>query len=94
MFSPYFQTFVNAFSKCVGTPDRIVMHKPHCCKCCGRPLDGIGYSKIRKTQIMDIRFVMETTEEQYYEKVCECGAVNNCDAPTAASSTETISELW
>ena len=78
----------------VGTPDRIVMHKPHYCKCCGRPLDGIGYRKIRKTQIMDIRFVMETTEEQYYEKVCECGAVNNCDAPTAASSTETISELW
>ena len=65
----------------VGTPDRIVMHKPHYCKCCGRPLDGIGYRKIRKTQIMDIRFVMETTEDQYYEKVCECGAVNNCDAP-------------
>ena len=65
----------------VGTPDRIVMHKPHYCKCCGRPLDGIGYRKVRKTQIMDIRFVMETTEEQYYEKVCECGAVNNCDAP-------------
>ena len=65
----------------VGTPDRIVMHKPHYCKCCGRPLDDIGYRKIRKTQIMDIKFVMETTEEQYYEKVCECGAVNNCDAP-------------
>ena len=65
----------------VGTPDRIVMHKPHYCKCCGRPLDGIGYRKIRKTQIMDIRFVMETTEDQYCEKVCECGAVNNCDAP-------------
>ena len=65
----------------VGTPDRVVKHEPHYCKCCGRSLDGIGYRKIRKTQIMDIRFVMETTEEQYYEKVCECGCVNNCDAP-------------
>ena len=23
---------------------------------------------------------METCENQYYEKVCECGCVNNCDA--------------
>ena len=65
----------------VGTPDRIIEHEPHYCKCCGRPLDGVGYRKIRKTQVMDIRFVMETTEEQYYEKVCQCGCVNNCDAP-------------
>ena len=65
----------------VSTPDRTVRHEPAYCKCCGRPLEGIGYRKIRKTQVMDIRFVMETTEEQYYEKVCECGCVNNCDAP-------------
>ena len=65
----------------VGTPERVIKHEPHYCKCCGRPLDGIEYRKIRKTQIMDIKFVMETTEEQYYEKVCECGCVNNCDAP-------------
>ena len=25
--------------------------------------------------------VVETTEEQYCEKVCECDFVNNCDAP-------------
>ena len=25
--------------------------------------------------------VVETCEEQYYEKVCECGCVNNCEAP-------------
>ena len=65
----------------VTTPDRVIKHEPHYCKCCGRPLDGVEYRKIRKTQIMDIRFVMETSEEQYYEKVCECGCVNNCDAP-------------
>ena len=65
----------------VSTPDRIVKHEPAYCKCCGRPLDGVGYRKIRKTQIVDIKFVVETTEEQYYEKVCECGYVNNCDAP-------------
>ena len=65
----------------VGTPDRIVKHEPAYCRCCGRPLEGVGYRKVRKTQVMDIRFVMETTEEQYYEKVCQCGCVNNCDAP-------------
>ena len=65
----------------VSTPDRIVKHEPACCKCCGRPLDGIESRKIRKTQIVDIKFVVETTEEQYYEKVCPCGCVNNCDAP-------------
>lgn len=65
----------------VSTPDRIVKHEPAYCKCCGRPLDGIAYRKIRKTQIVDIKFVIETTEEQYYEKVCQCGCVNNCDAP-------------
>lgn len=37
--------------------------------------------KIRKTQIVDIKVVVETCEEQYYEKVCECGCVNNCEAP-------------
>ena len=65
----------------VSTPDRIIKHEPAYCKCCGRPLDGIAYRKIRKTQIVDIKFVVETTEEQYYEKVCQCGCVNNCDAP-------------
>ena len=65
----------------VSTPDRIVKHEPAYCKCCGRPLDGIAYRKIRKIQIVDIKFVIETTEEQYYEKVCQCGCVNNCDAP-------------
>ena len=65
----------------VSTPDRIIKHEPVYCKCCGRPLDGIEYRKIRKTQIIDIKFVVETTEEQYYEKVCQCGCVNNCDAP-------------
>ena len=65
----------------VSTPDRIIRHEPAYCKCCGRPLDGIRYRKIRKTQIMDIKFVLETSEHQYYEKVCECGCVNNSDAP-------------
>lgn len=67
----------------VSTPDRIIKHEPAYCKCCGRPLDGIEYRKIRKTQIIDIKFVVETTEEQYYEKVCQCGCVNNCDAPNS-----------
>ena len=31
----------------VSTPDRIIEHKPAYCKCCGRPLEGIGYRKIR-----------------------------------------------
>ena len=65
----------------ISMPDRIIKHEPAYCKCCGRPLDGIEYRKIRKTQIVDIKFVVETTEEQYYEKVCQCGCVNNCDAP-------------
>ena len=65
----------------VSTPDRIVKHEPAYCKCCGRSLDGVRYRKIRKTQVIDIKFVVETSEEQYYEKVCECGCVNNCDAP-------------
>lgn len=67
----------------VSTPDRIIKHEPAYCKCCGRPLDGIEYRKIRKKQIIDIKFVVETTEEQYYEKVCQCGCVNNCDAPNS-----------
>ena len=65
----------------VATPDRVIKHEPAYCRCCGRPLGDIQYRKIRKAQVMDIRFVMETTENQYYEKVCECGCVNNCDAP-------------
>ena len=65
----------------VSTPDRIIKHEPAYCKCCGRSLDGVQYRKIRKTQVIDIKFVVEACEEQYYEKVCECGCVNNCDAP-------------
>ena len=65
----------------VSAPDRIVKHEPAYCKCCGRALDGVQYRKIRKAQTIDIKFVVETSEEQYYEKVCECGFVNNCDAP-------------
>ena len=65
----------------IAEPDRIVKHEPAYCKCCGRPLEGIPYRKIRKTQIIDVKLVVETTEEQYCEKVCECGCVNNCGAP-------------
>ena len=65
----------------VSTPDRIIKHEPAYCKCCGRSLDGVQYRKIRKTQVIDIKFVVETSEEQYYEKVCACGCVNNCNAP-------------
>ena len=65
----------------VSTPDRIIKHEPAYCKCCGRSLDGVQCRKIRKTQVIDIKFVVEASEEQYYEKVCECGCVNNCDAP-------------
>ena len=67
--------------KTVENPDRIIKYEPAYCKCCGRPLAGVRYRKIRKSQIVDIRLVVETTEEQYYEKVCQCGCVNNCDAP-------------
>ena len=66
--------------KSVATPDRIIEHEPHYCKCCGRPL-SVGFRKIRTTQVIDIKFVVETSEHQYYEKVCQCGCVNNCDAP-------------
>lgn len=65
----------------VSKPDNIITHEPEYCKCCGRPLAGIPHRKIRKTQTIDIKFVVETTEDQYYEKVCGCGCVNNCDAP-------------
>ena len=67
--------------KTVENPDRIIKYEPAYCKCCGRPLAGVRYRKIRKSQIVDIRLVVETTEEQNYEKVCQCGCVNNCDAP-------------
>lgn len=65
----------------IAEPDVIVKHEPAYCKCCGRPLIDIPCRKIRKTQIVDIKVVVETCEEQYYEKVCECGCVNNCEAP-------------
>lgn len=65
----------------VSKPDNIITHEPKFCKCCGRPLDGVAHRKIRKAQTIDIKFVVETTEDQYYEKVYECGCVNNCDAP-------------
>ena len=67
--------------KAIAEPDRIVKHEPSFCRCCGRSLAGISYRKIRKTQVVDIKLVVETTEDQYYEKLCECGCVNNCDAP-------------
>jgi transposase len=67
--------------KTVAEPDRIIRHEPAYCKCCGRPLESIPYRKIRRTQIIDIELVVETTEEQYCEKVCQCSCVNNCDAP-------------
>ncbi len=66
--------------KSVATPDRIIEHEPYYCKCCGRPL-SVGFRKIRTTQVIDIKFVVETSAHQYYEKVCQCGCVNNCDAP-------------
>ncbi len=67
--------------KTVAEPDRIIRHEPAYCKCCGRPLEGIPYRKIRKKQTINIKLVVETTEEQYCEKVCECGSVNNCGTP-------------
>ncbi len=67
--------------KTATEPDRIIRHEPSYCKFCGRSLEGIPYRRIRKTQGIDIRLVAETTEDQYYEKVCQCGCVNNCDAP-------------
>ena len=66
--------------KSVATPDWIIDHNPHYCKCCGRPLSA-GFRKIRTTQVIDVKFIVETSEHQYYEKVCQCGCVNNCDAP-------------
>jgi len=67
--------------KFVETPDFTEEHEPEYCECCGKSLKDIQYRKIRKCQVTDIRFVLETTEHQYYEKVCTCGCVNNCDAP-------------
>lgn len=29
----------------VTTPDRVIEHEPHYCKCCGRPLDGVEYRR-------------------------------------------------
>lgn len=65
----------------VSKPDNIIKHEPEYCKCCEHPLNDVAYSKIHKTQTLDIKFVVETTEDQYYEKVCKCGCVNNCNAP-------------
>ena len=67
--------------KTVAEPDGVIRHEPAYCKCCGRPLDNVEYRKNRKTQVIDLKFVVETSEERYYEKVCQCGCVNNCDAP-------------
>ena len=30
----------------VSSPDNAIKHEPACCKCCGRPLDGVGHRKI------------------------------------------------
>jgi len=65
----------------VSTPDRVIRHEPAYCRCCGRPLGDVEYRKIRTAQVTDLKFVVETCEHQYLEKVCQCGAVNNCDAP-------------
>jgi transposase len=35
----------------VAEPDKVIKHEPAFCKCCGRPLGGTPYRKIRKTQI-------------------------------------------
>ena len=51
----------------VAEPDVIVKHEPVYCKCCGRLLIDIPCQKIRKTQIVDIKVVVETCEEQYYQ---------------------------
>ena len=51
----------------IAEPDVIVKHEPVYCKCCGRLLIDIPCQKIRKTQIVDIKVVVETCEEQYYE---------------------------
>ena len=51
----------------IAEPDVIVKHEPAYCKCCGRLLIDIPCQKIRKTQIIDIKMVVETCEEQYYE---------------------------
>ena len=48
-------------------------------KSSGKPRSA-GFRKIRTTQVIDIKFIVETCEHQYYEKVCQCGCVNNCDA--------------
>ncbi len=30
----------------VSSPDNAIKHEPACCKCCGRPLDGVGHRKM------------------------------------------------
>lgn len=63
----------------IAEPDVIVKHEPVYCKCCGRLLIDIPCQKIRKTQIVDIKVVVETCEEQYYEKVCLAHLLRNAE---------------
>ena len=45
----------------IAEPDRIIRHELAYCKCSGHPLDNVEYSKIRKTQVIDLKFVVETS---------------------------------
>ena len=46
LFSRSLRFFLNTCGADRQQPGNAIKHEPACCKCCGRPLDGVGHRKI------------------------------------------------
>ncbi len=69
--------------KAVSHPDRVEVHRVHCCRHCRASLEGIDAERVEKRQVFDLPPVkIEVTEHQAEIKRCpHCGVVTRLDFP-------------
>ena len=71
----------------VTDPDRVVVHEPAACRCCGQGLAGQPVSRVERRQQFDIPPVtVSVTEHQLVERECPCGARTRADAPAGVDA--------
>jgi transposase len=73
----------------VDEPERVVMHAPHECTHCGRPLWDVDASEHQRRQVVDLPALrLETTEHRAERKRCpDCGHSTTASFPSGVSAS-------
>ncbi len=66
----------------VDDPDRVIVHEPGACRCCGAGLSGRPVTGVIRRQCFDLPPVkIVVTEHQMIERECACGARTRAETP-------------